>query len=150
MSSTPIAQFILFGPVPSKKNMYKKRHGPGKGMYIPKEVQALLDNLRLQIPFDVKDAKLLHPDIEIEYFLPTDINKQHTPWESDPDGRFTTLLDVFVKAGVLENDSFKTCNGCKLLHPAKLSAQDGRSIDETQITLYENGGLMKSLRERQL
>lgn len=144
-----ISRFVLHGPLPSKKNMYKKRmRGPGKGLFIPPEVVSQLNNLLLQIPPDLRGAGLLNPDFEIAYSLPHDIKGQHNPWTSDPDGRFTTLLDLFVKVGLLRDDNFNSNNGFKLIHPARVSDLDGLDIDSVQITVYDNGGLMKALRER--
>lgn len=140
----PIARIQIYSVIPSKKNLYAKRRGPGKGMYIPRKVQSQLDAIAAQIPVEYRHMYLENPDIEIEFALPEDINKQHTPWMSDPDGRITTMFDIFVKLGILQNDNFRTNNGYKLLHPATLSTE----IDLTTFTFYKNGDLMKALKER--
>lgn len=88
----------LRGPIPSKKNLY--RRGARGGMYIPKGVKALLDSLQIQAQAQWGGrAPLTKPDIRVELSL--------TSLRSDPDNKLTALLDVLRNAGVIVNDNAK-------------------------------------------
>jgi Holliday junction resolvase RusA-like endonuclease len=115
LSATPAYyEFTLYGITKSKKNTYTpKRTG---GMYKNTELQAELDNLEAQVPGDVRDLRLEHPDVLVEF---SSRSKRR-----DRDGLLTTVLDVLVKCGVFQNDDIAHFNGTVTLLPAKVGQED--------------------------
>jgi len=99
----------LFGDIPSKKNRYSPTKG---GMHKGKELKEELDALEEQIPGDMRDLCLQHPDIVVEFAVK---NRR-----KDRDGMLATLLDVLVACKVITDDSINSCNGTVLILPAKL------------------------------
>ena len=88
----------LQGPVPSKKNAWRRGGG---NVYLPAKVQADIDALiwqaKAQRPkLDLSDIAGKRVRVDAHFFVP----REH----KDLDNVFTTLLDVLQKAGVLEND----------------------------------------------
>lgn len=105
----------LYGPIPSKKNSYKKRSGRGRGMFKDRDLQSKLDYLTLQIPAEARGLELVHPDVTIQFTVP-DRGR-------DRDNMVTSLLDVLVLAGVLKNDNIASFNGRLVIEPAEVDQQ---------------------------
>ena len=86
----------LRGPVPAKKN--RLRVSRRRGHYAD-GVKAALDSLRLQAQSAWRGREPLESVFCIDVvFLVRD-------GRADADGKYTTVQDVLVKAGVLRNDS---------------------------------------------
>lgn len=101
---------VLIGAVPSKKNEktpFKNKAGKMR-FYNPS--QAAIDRLSMQVPATVRDLGLLHPDIEFTFTVPHG--------GMDTDNTVTTLMDILVTMGVLQNDSVARNNGRKTINPA--------------------------------
>ena len=103
----------LFGHVPSKKNTWRPRAG---GIYQRKEVNKELDALILQARSLWKLDPLLHPEMEVTFYV--------SGGRSDRDNRLSAILDVLVKAGVLANDSIASFNGKMTVLPAVHSEEE--------------------------
>jgi len=128
--SDPIVLEFL-GTVPSKKNEYKKRSGRGKGMYKGEELRTKLDALAEQIPPEVRNLKLVHPDVTWRFELPKG-SRSHRAWDTDPDNKATALTDLLVSFGVFREDSFRYHNGRKVIEPAE--EIDG-VVDKVTVTI---------------
>lgn len=101
---------IILGKIPAKKNtkkVIKTRSGKWTATY--GSAQQEIDRIELQIPGEVRDLNLVHPEIEFTFSAPLQ------NW--DRDNAVTTLLDVLVKYSVLKNDSVLQCNGKIVIHP---------------------------------
>lgn len=91
--------FTLTGPVPSKKNAWKR--GARGNVYLPDGIQADIDALIWQaksakLKVDLKPIAGARVRVSAHFTVP----REH----KDLDNVFTTLLDVLQKAGILEND----------------------------------------------
>lgn len=113
-------EFELLSKVPAKKNMLRPvRRKNGKlGLVNDRQASSLLDYIAMQIPPEVRDLGLLHPNIEFTFGVPSEYftGKANRRW--DRDNAITGLLDVFVDMGVLRDDSISCCNGTITIHPA--------------------------------
>lgn len=109
-------------PIPSKKNGLMptfKRSGRKGLMYKPEfkgAIEALEGSTNIQWG---KRPAVLHPEIE---WLIT------APSPQDRDGMITTLLDVFVKCGILVDDSIRHNNGKWTTWPASIGPAGARVI----------------------
>lgn len=102
-------EFTLYGKVPSKKNRYMPRKDR-PGMIKDSALRTELDRLGMQIPGELRDLKLTHPDIAIQMVV--------CDGRSDRDSALTTILDLLVQYGVIANDSIAKCNGLLRVPPA--------------------------------
>jgi Holliday junction resolvase RusA-like endonuclease len=85
----------LHGHCPTKKNNYRRsKHG---GMYKPKEINALLGPLQLQIQAAWKLPPLNTAKLDMTFYV--------RDGRSDLDGKQTSIIDLLVNAGVIVNDS---------------------------------------------
>jgi hypothetical protein len=101
----------LIGHVPAKKNSTHSVDIGGKRKTIySKDTYEELDRLAFQIPPEVRDLQLIHPEIEFWITVPQG--------RSDRDNTVTSCLDLLVLYGVLTNDSIASCNGKITIHPA--------------------------------
>jgi hypothetical protein len=101
----------LIGHVPAKKNSTHSIIIGGKRRTIySRDSYIELDRLAYQIPPEVRDLKLIHPEIEFWITVPQG--------RSDRDNTVTSCLDLLVLYGVLVNDSIASCNGKMTIHPA--------------------------------
>lgn len=90
--------FTLKGPVPSKKNAWRRGSG---NVYLPEQVQADIDALIWQ----AKAAKLRMDVTPLKgHRIRVSAHFTVTREKKDLDNVFTTLLDVLQKAGIIEND----------------------------------------------
>jgi Holliday junction resolvase RusA-like endonuclease len=101
----------LKGTVPCKKNRWHRgRNGAVYFDEAPQKqgnIQALLDALQLQV-----QAAWKRPTIERVAEIRALFIVQNG--RSDLDGKYTTLQDVLVKAGVLRNDSILRLQGFRV------------------------------------
>lgn len=109
----------LMGPVPSKKNLY--RRGKSGGLFLNSDVSAQITALTLQAANQWQGEALKHPAIDVTFFVATR--------RGDRDNKLSCILDVLQRAGVLVNDNIASCNGRLTLHPAIVSAQERVVID---------------------
>jgi hypothetical protein len=79
-------------------------------MYKDEGLQTELDRLAVQIPAECRDLNLLHPDLDVTFWV---LDRR-----SDRDNMLTTLLDLLKDYGVIRNDSIAQCNGTVILRPA--------------------------------
>jgi hypothetical protein len=100
---------IEFRGFAAKKNQWRPRAG-GKGIFLDSTTRQKLTSLELQVPGDVRDLKLEHPDME--WFF------TYTHARIDRDNIKQTILDILVKYGVLAGDNFAHLNGLEITHPA--------------------------------
>ena len=120
----PVIVLRLRGHVPSKKNRWR----PGKGgkIFIPAEDRFALDALEIQARIQWANREpILHPILVIQQDMPTQ--------NPDIDNRDTALLDVLVRAGVLENDNPASLNAWRLAAPAWR-----RDEESTVIAIYDH------------
>lgn len=120
----------LRGLVPSKKNEkvpVTTKSGKRRMYY---QAQPEIDRLSMQVPGELRDLGLVHPDIDI-YMTKTD-------GRSDKDGALSTLLDIMVKMGILKNDSVAQCNGRITLHPVRRGGENRTMIllNDTRFNLW--------------
>jgi Holliday junction resolvase RusA-like endonuclease len=131
-------ELTLFGELPSHKNekvatLRKRKKDTKKGVagstYMgirtKSAVKDAMDRAGLQIPGDMRDLKLRHPKIEF-YFKVARVNV-------DRDNIVSTVLDLLVRYGVLENDSISSCNHTITIYPAMLTVDEW----ETRIVLED-------------
>ena len=111
----------LSGPLPSKKNRYMPRRDR-PGFFKNQRLRDELDRLIIQVPGQLRDLKLEHPNITMQMFVRNS--------QKDRDNGLTAILDILVCAGVLKNDSIARCNGKITLLPAIFT-----DYDKTIITL---------------
>lgn len=109
----------LKGKIPSKKNSYTPRKD-GKGFFKSTELKTELDRLAMQIPGWARDLKLVHPDLHFHFTY------AKANW--DRDNACTTLMDLMVTMGTLENDNIASSNGTTTIHPAERGEYDGVKI----------------------
>lgn len=111
-----VYMIYLSGLVPSKKNeKIPKRNKAGK-IRMHYQAQPEIDRLADQIPPDMRDLGLLHPDIEIWFGV--------THGKGDRDGKEATVLDLLKKYGVIQDDCIAKFNGKVTIHPADRHATD--------------------------
>lgn len=89
----------------------------GRGLTYPAAVRKQLDYIKEQIPVYLRGLGLEHPGMEFWFDLPAD-NSAIKAWSSDWDGMVTAVQDILVYFGVLADDSFKHCNGRKIINEA--------------------------------
>jgi Holliday junction resolvase RusA-like endonuclease len=95
-----IHTFNLLGRVPPKKNSWK--FGRGK-VFIPREVQAWLDSLQLQVQSAWRGRRpIQRAAVRARFYVPA----AHAE-VADLDNAYTALQDVLVKAGVLSGDTMR-------------------------------------------
>ena len=114
MEDSDWLEIRFVGPIPSKKNLYKRSkstHGR-KGMYKDEAVVAILQAADSQIPHYARGLSLVNPDMEWEFQIPD--------YRGDRDNWKTCILDCLVNQGVLRDDSIKYLNGHEHTYPAKL------------------------------
>lgn len=114
MTETGGTEYVicLIGKVIAKKNLKRTFRGKDGKMAVTYGAgQDALDRLSMQIPGEVRDLGLLHPDIEFFFTVPDG--------RIDTDNSITTLMDILVKMGVLQDDSVAKNNGTKTIHPAR-------------------------------
>lgn len=107
-----VYSLTLHGVV-SKKNAYTPHKG---GMHKSPALKAALDDLEMQVPGELRDLQLEHPDITISFSPRSN--------SIDRDNLLTTVLDVLVRCQVIPDDSIKHCNGFIILKPAEISQDD--------------------------
>ncbi len=105
----------LHGRIPSKKNSYTPRKD-GKGFFKSTDLKTQLDRLAMQIPGWARDLKLVHPDLHFHF--------TYTKANWDRDNACTTLMDLMVQMGTLENDNISSSNGTTTIHPAERGEDD--------------------------
>lgn len=113
-----IIRLELRGPVPCKKNLWKR----GKyGQYIDDAVQAQIDALIVQAKLQWRRVPLTNPDMDVEFFV--------KDRRSDRDNKLGCILDVLQEAGVLQNDNIAHFNGTLVILPAVIGSVEGVIID---------------------
>lgn len=118
------ATLTLLGHVPSKKNQWKPRPGGG-GVYLDREANAEIAALMTQARIQWGPRRpMANPDIDIEFHVRS--------LRSDRDNKLSCLLDVLQKAGVIQNDNAKWCNGVLVLKPVVVA-----KAEKTIVTLTE-------------
>jgi hypothetical protein len=113
----------FFGPVPSVKNekqatMRKRKRATPKGeagslypgITIKPTARLALQRLEFQVPGDLRGLRLVHPDIDVEFYVDGP--------DFDRDNIWSTLCDVLVRYEVLVDDDIRHLNGDIRLHPA--------------------------------
>ena len=122
---------VLYGHVPSKKNLYRRaRNGR---MFLDREVSDQIGALTSHAQRQWRGRRPLeNPDIEVTLHVRNG--------RGDRDNKWTTISDVLQEAGVLVNDNIARCNGTIILRPCVISASERAFIRLTprQATL---GGL---------
>jgi Holliday junction resolvase RusA-like endonuclease len=116
-----VIRLTLKGPVPCKKNLWKR--GP-HGQYIDKAVKAQIDALIIQAKQQWRRIPLTDPDMDVEFFV---LDRR-----SDRDNKLGCILDVLQSAGVLKNDNVANFNGTLVIHPAVVGTQEGVIIDVSE------------------
>lgn len=130
----------IFGPIPTVKDSYRaivtkrkptiksaaadSKSANSKEDLVAKLVKDRRLNAKLnyiieQIPPEVFDSGLLHPRITMQRFAPPEyfVAEQGRSL-SDRDGCFSTLLDLFVRTGILRgSDSDRVNNGEWIIKP---------------------------------
>lgn len=127
MRDPAVYTISLIGKVVAKKNLkrtFRARNGKMVATY--GAGQQDLDRLAMQVPAEVRDLGLVHPDIEFFFTVPDG--------RIDTDNSVTTCMDILVKMGVLQNDSVARNNGRKIIHPAQRGP-----IAKTTIMLIDTG-----------
>lgn len=116
----PRYEFTLYGLTGAKKNRYTP--GP-RGMHKGAELRAELNDLEAQIPGNVRDLRLLHPDMVLKLSCKNG--------RRDRDGILTTVLDLLVRCQVITDDNIANFNGKITIEPAVLG-----DSDEATVILY--------------
>jgi hypothetical protein len=106
------------GHIPSKKNF----HRPSKngGIFQDKKTKIELERLEMQVPGQLRDLKLEHPEVEWHF--------RYTNAHVDVDGMKTTILDILQKYGVIVNDNIAHFNGRQVIHPAERADFPGATV----------------------
>ncbi len=118
----------IYGNIPTVKDSYLPVMRKGKpALTKDRKLTAKLNYILEQIPREVWDTKLKHPTITMQRYAPEQNQRR------DRDGMLTTLLDLLVRAGVLEDDSDLYNNGAWHILPTQIAdAQKVVLILETQ------------------
>ncbi len=96
----------LFGNIPTVKDSYLPVMRKGKpALTKDRKLTAKLNYILEQIPREFWDLRLKDPEIVMQRFAPPGNQRR------DRDGILTTLLDLLVRAGILEDDSDLYNNG---------------------------------------
>lgn len=95
--------FTLHGPVPSKKNNY--RRGANNKMYIPTDVGVELDAFLWQLK-SVKNEYRLSEPIQGNISVTLDFLMCKHPDTQDADNMATTVFDLLQKSGLIQNDKY--------------------------------------------
>jgi Holliday junction resolvase RusA-like endonuclease len=110
----------LAGPVPSKKNLY--RRGKNGTLFLDREVRHQIDNLVLQAQAQWgARGPIEHPDLRILLRV--------TAARADRDNKLTCLMDVLQDAGILRNDNIARSNGTITLLPAIVGPVEATEIE---------------------
>lgn len=113
-------KLVLKGHVPAKKNLWKR--GRGGRVYLNREAQDQIDYLTLQAQQKWSGKQpLTHPNFTVQFYA--------RDQRGDRDNKFSTVLDLLQKAGVLVNDNIKQCNGTMTLLPAVVDKNERTVID---------------------
>lgn len=124
-------EFVIYGKVPNVKDRYRLGYSGGKmRMFKDRQLAALLDSLAVQIPAELRNLHLKHPDLDVTFIVPMD-NARDRPSRSDRDGMLTTILDILVRMGVIRDDSISVFNGTIILRPAQVG-KDYKTIIRIQ------------------
>jgi hypothetical protein len=124
VSAEPIT--IRFIGFTSKKNRKAPRKG-GRGLYLEPKTRTMIDRMELQVPAEVRDLNLEHPDMIWEF--------QYTNAHIDRDGIITTVLDILGgPCRVIKNDNIAHCNGTWTIYPAERG-----EYDMVEVTLIPQG-----------
>ena len=112
VGQTPI-QLVITGPFPSKKNQLMPRRGRGRGLMYDPKVKTAIERMELEVraQWGSRDP-VRNPAMFFQFFVASVLK--------DRDGLLTTVLDVLVKARVLENDNIGLFNGWVGLAPARI------------------------------
>lgn len=118
-------KIVLKGKVPTKKNELRPRKtNAGKITYYrDEETTSLINALTFQIPQELRDLKLKHPLMSFKFDVPKRSDA------ADRDGKYTTILDILVKTGVLIDDNIRNCNGVHEIMESEIT-------DEHTTTIY--------------
>lgn len=88
-------------------------------MFIPDDVRSQLQSLELQAS-TARPPKLVHPTMVFQLYA--------TSARQDWDNMAQCLQDVLVKTGWLKNDNLKSCNGMKIIPPARIGRSEGAVV----------------------
>lgn len=105
---------ILEGHCPSKKNLYRRTKNGG--LHLRRDTKAELDSLSWQARTQRPREPLVHPNMEVEFYVATQ--------RGDRDGKLASLLDCLQQAEVIKNDNIFNFNGTVTLLPAKLAVRE--------------------------
>src|SRR6266568_4422907 len=106
----------IYGNIPTVKDSYLPVMRKGKpALTKDRKLTAKLNYILEQIPREVWDTKLKHPTITMQRYAPEQNQRR------DRDGMLTTLLDLLVRAGVLEDDSDLYNNGAWHILPTQIA-----------------------------
>lgn len=117
-------EITLLGAVIGKKNRLTVNRG-GRFTYGGGTHEAM-DRLGIQIPPDVRDLQLKHPDLDVTFAV--------TDGKKDRDNSLTTIIDLLVRYGVIAQDNIAQFNGTITVHPAIKGA-----ANTTWIVLTDRG-----------
>jgi len=93
-----IHTLVLLGHMPSKKNNLRPRFGKGRGLMNSREVTAIIQGFEIQARAAWRGKPTIErAKISATFCVPNGFG--------DLDGKYTTLQDVLVKAGVIRNDT---------------------------------------------
>lgn len=115
----PVIRLELRGPVPSKKNLYRRAQN-GR-MFLDHDVKAQIVALTMQARRKWKGPPLIHPEVDVEFFV---LNRR-----SDRDNKLGCLLDVLQDAGVISKDNVAQFNGTMCILPAVVGNVEGVIVD---------------------
>ena len=110
-----IFRIELRGPVPSKKNLY--RRGKSVALFLNREVKDKIEVLIMQARKQWKRPPLEHPDMDVEFYV---LDRR-----SDRDNKLGCLLDVLQEAGVIAKDNIARFNGTVVILPAVVGEREG-------------------------
>lgn len=110
-----IFRIELRGPVPSKKNLY--RRGKNGALFLNREVKDKIEILIMQARQQWKRPPLEHPDMDVEFYV---LDRR-----SDRDNKLGCLLDVLQEAGVIAKDNIAKFNGTVVILPAIVGDREG-------------------------
>ena len=105
---------ILEGHCPSKKNLYQRTKNGG--LHLRRDTKAELNSLTYQALVQRPKAPLVHPNMEVEFYVATQ--------RGDRDGKLASLLDCLQQAEVIKNDNIFNFNGTITLLPAKVAVRE--------------------------
>ena len=110
-------EMTLWGITKSKKNSYTPTRG---GMFKNSALKAELDSLEQQVPGDMRDLNLEHPDITFQFHSRSS--------RRDKDGLMTTVLDVLKRCGVIVDDNISHCDGTLTILPSVIGDEDSAHV----------------------